>query len=103
MEKETKKIIWTIIISIVIGLLTASGFGYIIWSAEDTQSKLINCNELYPNLDSCELYKCRAENSNWIPNLNFNVRNYEICKIILNNNMSFNESLDLLNTITYDD
>lgn len=59
------------------------------------------CLEKYP-LNSCELYKCRANYSMTTTSVDFNMRNYEICKIILNKNMTFNESLPLLKTIKND-
>ena len=103
----SKEGIILIIIGVIVLVLLIAGFtiGWDkflpgLYGGESATTKL-SCIELYP-LDSCELYKCRAENSNWIPDTKFNLRNYEFCKIIINKNMSFNESLDLLGVLTYD-
>lgn len=92
------KITWGGAIIVIIAVVLVSLFAYALHDMEKTRSKNRSCIDEYP-LNSCELYKCRAENSNWIPDITFNNRNYEICKIIINKNMSFNESLPLLNSI----
>jgi len=101
-KQQTRRKIWKIIGYVFIGIIIltfAIGLGFVFKNTEERVSGYSKCIELYP-LDSCELYKCRAKNSNAITTAQFNIRNYEVCKIIINNNMSFNESLDLLNTIT---
>lgn len=92
------KINWGTVTIVILLTLFLGGFAYSLNELENTQVKHQSCIEQYP-LDSCELYKCRAENSNWVQDVKFNHRNYEICKIIINKNMSFNESLPLLNTV----
>lgn len=85
----------------IFGVIVMTGFIWAMVDMEKTSIRASECIEEY-SLDSCELYKCRANNSNTIQYLHFNNRNYEICKIIINNKMNFNESLPLLETITYD-
>jgi len=105
MSKEKKPNFWKISCYTILGLVILGAIISVILTlrdAEQDSDDYSSCIELYP-LDSCELYQCRAKYSNWIPTVRFNMRNYEVCKIILNKNMSFNESLDLLNTITYGD
>lgn len=87
---------WIIVVILIAGSLT-----YVFIDFGKDAKETTNCYDEYP-LDSCELYKCKAKYSSLTSGVKFNLRNYEICKIIINKNMSFNESLDLLEVITYE-
>lgn len=95
------KINWWAISGVLVGVVLFIGLLFVLMDLEKNKLKTQGCIEIYP-LDSCELYQCRANNSNWIPDMKFNIRNYEICNIIINNNISFKESLNMLETITFD-
>lgn len=104
LDKKKKKLKRNkVIFYCVVGLLALGFMALLLWiliDTEESKQTYSSCIDIY-ELNSCELYQCRANNSVWIPNKEFNLRNYEVCKIILNNNMTFEESLDLLEVITY--
>ncbi len=90
-----------IVLSVAAGLLLSVAVYFALKPLGENQEGREKCDKMY-NLDSCELYNCRANYSNTLSGAIFNNRNYEICKIIISNKLDFNESLPLLEVITYD-